>query len=138
MANVKPNFSGEWLLNRDDSTLSPGADGVRSAVWHIEHREPTFGIKAAFETDSDPIQWEFELLSDGQEVAAGEPGAAMASRLGWDEDALVVTMRIQRPDGEMSIAFRYELIDGGRRLRAGEQLRGTDHDQDNVWMFDRR
>jgi hypothetical protein len=47
-------------------------------------------------------------------------------------------MRITRPDGEMSIVFRHELIEGGRRLRAVEQLRGTDHDQDNVWVFDRR
>jgi hypothetical protein len=38
----------------------------------------------------------------------------------------------------MAISFRNELIDGGRRLRASETLRGTDHDQDNVWIFDRR
>lgn len=134
-AERKPDFSGEWILNRDASTLSPGADGVRSATWHIDHREPTFRHKASFQTAGDPIRWEYELRSDGHDAAAGNSGAATTSRLSWDGDALVVEMRI---GGEMTIVFRHELIDGGRRLRAAEQLRGTDHDQDNVWVFDRR
>jgi hypothetical protein len=32
---------------------------------------------------------------------------------------------------------RYELLDGGRRLRATEQIRGAGRDQDNVWEFAR-
>ena len=46
-------------------------------------------------------------------------------------------VRIQRPDGEMTISFRYELQDGGRRLRATEQVRGGGRDQDNLWVFER-
>jgi hypothetical protein len=38
----------------------------------------------------------------------------------------------------MTLSFRYELVDGGRRLRAVEQIRGAGRDQDNVWLFDRR
>jgi hypothetical protein len=132
----RPDFSGEWILNRDASTLSPGADGVRSATWHIDHREPAFRHKASFETASDPIQWEYELRSD--DAAGGDAEGSSASRLRWDGDALVVHMRVRHPGGEMTIVFRHELLDGGRRLRAAEQLRGTDHDQDNVWVFDRR
>jgi hypothetical protein len=37
-AQGKRDFSGEWLLNRQASTLSPGADGVQSGVVQIEHR----------------------------------------------------------------------------------------------------
>ena len=47
LAQEKPDFSGEWILNRQASTLSPGADAVQSGVWRIEHREPTFRHKAA-------------------------------------------------------------------------------------------
>ena len=57
--------------------------------------------------------------------------------LRWGGDALVATFRIQIPGGELMISFRYELLDGGRRLRAAEQLRGAGRDQDNVWMFER-
>ena len=38
----------------------------------------------------------------------------------------------------MTVAFRYELVDDGRRIRASEQVRGTSWDQDNVWIFERR
>ena len=137
-AQDRPDFSGEWILNRQASTLSPGADAMQSGVWRIEHREPTFRHTAAFVTASNPIEYEYELLSDGRESVATHPGGRTVSRLWWEEGALVVTMRTERSDGAMEIAFRYELLDAGQRLRATEQLRGTDHDQDNVWMFERR
>jgi putative acetyltransferase len=136
--SMKPDFSGEWILNREACTLSPGADAIRSAVWHIEHSDLTFRHKASFETSADPIQWQYELPTDAREVVAAHDGVTTTSSIRWDGDTLVVSMRIQRPDGEMSIVFRHELLDGGRRLHAAEQLRGTDHDQDNVWVFDRR
>ncbi len=133
-----PDFSGEWILNRTASALSPGADGVQSAVWHIEHREPTFHHKAAFATAGAPIEYEYELLSDGREVVSDQPGARTVSRLQWEGDALVCAFRTEQAGGAMEVSFRYELLDAGQRLRATEQLRGTDHDQDNVWMFERR
>jgi hypothetical protein len=76
LAQQKPDFSGEWILNRQASTLSPGADAVQSGVWRIEHREPTFRHTAAFQTRSNPLEYEYELLSDGREVVgtSREPG----------------------------------------------------------------
>ena len=135
---MKPDFSGEWILNREGSTLSPGADTVQSAVWHIEHREPSFRQKASFAMESGPRDYEFELQSDGPEEVFAAEDSTTACSLRWDGDALVVTFRTTRPDGEMTVSFRNELIDDGRRLRASEQLRGTAWDQDNVWLFDRR
>jgi hypothetical protein len=130
----KPNFSGEWILNREASTLSPGADGVQSFVWRIEHREPMLRHHATGVTGSNPIEYAYELQSDGPALAPDTDGASLR----WDEDTLVVMFRTKRPDRDMLIVFRYELVDAGRRLRATEQVRGTDHDQDNVWIFERR
>ena len=138
MTAAKPDFSGEWILNRQASTLSPGADAVQSAAWHIEHREPTFRHKAAFMTESNPIEYEYELLSDGREVVGTQQGARTVSSLRWEGNALVITFRTQLSDIETVISFQYELIDAGRRLQATEQVRRTDHDQDNIWMFERR
>ena len=138
VAQKRPDFSGEWTLNRQASTLSPGADAVQSGSLRIEHHEPTFRCKGAFVTNSRPFEYEYELPSDGREVVSTQRGVQTSSRLQWDGDALLVTMRTERPDGEQKISFRYDLIDAGRRLRAAEQVRGTDHDQDNVWIFERR
>ena len=138
LAQEKPDFSGEWILNRQASTLSPGADNVQSGVWQIEHRDPTFRHKAALVTKGNPIEYQYELVSDGRDVVGTQRGARTVSSLRWEGNALVITFRTQRTDSEMAVSFRCELLDAGRRLRATEQLRGTDHDQDNIWMFERR
>jgi len=116
----QPDFSGEWVLNKADSTLSPGADTVQSASWTIDHREPVFHHKGAFVFEGGPRDYEYEIPSE------------------WDGNVLVVTFQEPIPTGTMTVTFRYELIDDGRRIRASEQVRGTAWEQDNVWMFDRR
>jgi hypothetical protein len=122
---TRPDFSGEWILNRPACTLSPGADTTQSAVWHIEHREPSFRHKASIVMDDGPREFEYELQSDVPD-----------SGLQWDGDVLVVTFTQPLPEGDMTISFRHELIDEGRRLRASEQVRGVPWAQDNVWIFD--
>jgi hypothetical protein len=113
---------------------------VQSGVLRTDHREPIFRCKGAFAFvgESKPLEYEFELLSDGREVVSTQRGVQTASRLQWDRDALLVTWRTRHPDREMTISFRYDLVDVGRRVGATEQVRGTDHDQNNVWMFERR
>jgi hypothetical protein len=116
----KPDFSGEWTLNRDASALSPVvAPVVQSGFVKIEHREPVVSVHLSITMDGKPFDARFERRSE------------------WDGDALVFADRIPTPAGEMTIVFRYALQDGGRRLRAAEQLRAPDREQDNVWVFDR-
>jgi hypothetical protein len=124
---MKPDFSGEYLLNRDASTLSPlGAANVQTASLRINHAEPNFGCEGRFSfLNGETGQWAFELATDG--------GAEGESTIEWDGSALVVTMVTGGP----TITFRYEL-DGEGHLRLAERLRGSDHDQDNQWIFDRR
>ena len=133
----RPDFSGEWILNRDASTLSPGADGMKSGVWLIEHREPEVHVKASFVTAANPVEFEWTLRTDAGEIVNTHEGVTMASSLQWDGGDLIVRWRILRPEGEMTITFRYELSDDRRQLTAKEQVRGTDHDQDNTWVFQR-
>lgn len=124
---MKPDFSGDYVLNRDASTLSPiGAAKVQTARLRIHHNEPKFKCEGRFSfLNGETGQWTFELATDG----SPESG----STIRWHESALVVTMVTGGP----TIIFRYEFNDEGQ-LRLAEQFRGTDHDQDNVWIFERR
>jgi hypothetical protein len=136
-AQQKPDFTGEWTLNRQASTLSPGAAAVRSGAVRIEHREPMFRCRLSVVADGNPIEYAYELLSDGREVTGTQQGRSTVSSLRWDGDALVFTGGIKGPTGEVTMSFRYELEENGRRLRAVERLRGSGRDQDNVWIFER-
>jgi len=47
IAQQKPDFSGEWKLNRQASTLSPiVAPAAQSGSLRIEHHEPKFAAFA--------------------------------------------------------------------------------------------
>lgn len=138
-AQQRPDFSGEWTLNRQASTLSPGAAAVGSGVLRIDHREPLFRYGATLVTDGKPFEYGYELSTDGREVPGTQQGRQAVSSLKWEGNALVFTGRVQgTADSETKVVFRYELSDGNRRLRAVEQVRGPGRDQDNVWIFERR
>jgi hypothetical protein len=125
-------------LNRQASKLSPiVAPTVQSGALRMEHHEPSLKCQMTIVLDGKPFETKFELLSDGREVASTARGRQIVSRLRWDGDALVATWRVEGPDDEVTISFRYELQDDGRRLLAAEQLRGGGRDQDNVWVFER-
>jgi hypothetical protein len=137
IAQHKPDFSGEWQLNRQDSLLSPiVAPVAQSGTLRIEHKEPQFKCQMAIVLDGKPFDTKYELLTDGCETVGSQQGRRIVSSLRWEGDALVASWRIEIPNGEMTISFQYELQDGGRRLRASEQLRGGGRDQDNVWVFE--
>lgn len=138
IAQQKPNFSGEWKLNAQASTLSANvAAAAPSGVLRIEHHEPTVMVQQTLMLGGKPFETKFELRSDGREVTDTLRGRTIVSSLRWDGNALVATWRTKGPDSEVTISFRYELLDGGRRLRATERIRGGGRDQDNQWVFDR-
>ena len=139
-AQQKPDFSGEWTLNRQASSLSPAAAAMESGRVRIEHKEPMFRYSARLVANGNPIEYAFELTSDGREAMGTQQGRSSVSSLHWDGDGLVFDSTIEGPDPgrKITINFRYELTDEGRRLRAVEQLRGVGRDQDNVWIFDRQ
>jgi len=117
---MKPSFTGEWKLNVEASALSSTvAPVVQSGFVRIEHQEPRVAVHLSITMDGKPFDVRFERPSN------------------WDGDALAFTDRTATPNGELTISFRYELLDAGRRLRATEHLRGAGREQDNVWVFDR-
>lgn len=115
-----PDFSGQWTLNVEASALSPVvAPVVQRGFVNIEHREPSVTVHLSITMNGEPVDVRFERPSN------------------WDGNALVFTDTVGTPNGDLTISFRYELQNGGIRLRASEVLRGAGREQDNVWVFDR-
>jgi hypothetical protein len=136
-AEAKPDFSGEYVLNPHASTLGAGADAVRSAVLRIEHREPMVRCQATFAFDSKTFEYLLERVSDGREIIDQKEPTTVSS-LHWEGNALVFMDRTKGPDSELTMSWRYELLEGRRLLRAVEHIRGDGREQDNVWVFERR
>ena len=124
---MKPNFSGEYILNRSASVLGAAASSIATALLRIDHDEPRFRCSGRFATVADAFEFTFELFTDGREGSTGH----------WQEDALITEFRIGTPEAPAVMTWRYELSDAGRRLRATERICGGGRDQDNVWEFRR-
>ena len=134
----KPNLSGHWTLNREASALSPVvAPVVESGFVHFDHRDPQISVHLSITMSGKPVEYTFDRVTDGRELTWESPDGAGVSRAQWDGDVLVFSDTTPTPNGPMTIVFRYELQDDGRRLRAAEQLRGAGREMDNVWVFDR-
>ncbi len=139
VAQAKPNFSGEWVLNRPASTLPPPVANVESGVVHIEHREPDFHFRRIYVIAGTSRDAAFSIRTNGtEETQTGPQGFPTTSTLRWDGVALVLAMRIAGPGFIATNDVRYELLDGGRRLRATEAGRAPQGSHDAVWIYDRR
>jgi len=104
----------------------------------IEHREPDFHFSRTFIVNQQPMDAAFDIRTDGKDVARAEGPASSRSRMEWQGSALVLTALIATPRGEVSNIVRYELLDGGKTLRATEDLGGAAPAHHNIWIYDRR
>jgi hypothetical protein len=132
---VKPDFSGQYILDRAASLLGANAAAIETAVLRIEHHDPRFRCSARFASAADAIEFDFERFTDGRQ---GVVSAHEGSRCYWDEDALISEDRMGTPEAGVVMIWRYELTDDGRRLRASERIHGGGRDQNNVWEFTRQ
>jgi hypothetical protein len=138
-AQARPDFSGEWVLNSRESTLPPPVSNVERGVVRIDHREPAFSFHRRYVIGGTPREASYTGATDGKEfTGTGPQGVLSVSTLRWDGLALVLAMRIKGPGFEATNDVRYELLDGGRRLRATEQGRSPQGDHNAVWIYDRR
>jgi hypothetical protein len=135
---TRPDFSGEWALDRPASSLQGDMTAVESGTVRIQHREPSFAFTRTFVIKAQPIDTSFEIQTDGRELANVNRGLASKSRMEWQGNSLLLTVLIDGPRGTVSNVVRYELLDGGRTLRAVEDVGGAAPTHHNVWMFARR
>jgi hypothetical protein len=132
---VKPDYSGEFVLNRHASVLGPAARAIVTAQLRLTHADPRFSCSACFRSDESAVEFTFDRFTDGRVAAATEDET---SRCYWDADTLVSEDRFGTGATAVIMVWRYELFGDGRRLRATEQIRGGGRDQDNVWVFERQ
>ena len=137
-AQDKPDFSGEWVLNKAKSSLVKQLASIEKGTVHIEHEDPVFRFQRTFTFDGKDSSFGYELTTDGKEVVSDEGNSKLYSRLYWEGDALVFFTRIVAPAGEATNVVHYRVTGGGRELRAEEQFRAPELSYDNVWVLDKQ
>lgn len=138
-AQSKPDFSGDWSLNKEKSKLQlQQLSSMEKATVTVEHHEPLFKFRRTFTIEGKENSLSFELKTDGKEVERDEGARHLISRLTWEGDILVFATRIVAPQGEATNIVRYSLREGGRLLQAEEKFRGPVLSYDNLWVFEKQ
>ena len=132
---MKPDFSGEWILDRQASHLTGGASAIKTGVLRIDHRDPKCGFQISMSAGGASVEraWESSVSDEIPVDAVG-----LYNRLFWEGDALVSEFGSKGADETWIMSWRYELLESGQRLRAVEQMRGRGVDFDNTWIFEKR
>lgn len=131
----RPNFSGEWEMNRERTRLQIAMPD--STVFRIDHQEPKFKLSRTHVVKGKPDTFAIELTTDGKEVVGHETDETVYSRAYWEGQKLVFDSRIVRGDREATNVVKYSLSADGRVFTAEEKFRGPKLQYDNVWVFDK-
>ena len=132
---MKPDFSGEWVLDRLSSSLTGGASAMEDGVMRIDHRDPKCAFQISMSAGGQTVEraWETSVTDQTPSTAEG-----FYSRLFWEGDALAFECGSKGADDAWNMLWRYELLESGQRLRAVEQMRSRGGDFNNTWIFEKR
>jgi len=138
-AQERPNFTGDWTLDLQNSQLHEDYRALERGAVRIDHREPSFTFRRTFFVKGQPIEASYDVTTDGREHRSEGPrGGVTVATMHWEQVALVVRQRISDPRaGQLDNTVRYELLDNGKTLRATEDFTGGGRSHHNVWIFRR-
>ena len=109
--DTKPNFTGEWTLDREKSEMGeprPGGGGggggrgrgMGMGSFSITHDGNALGVKRKVEFQGEERTFESRLTTDGKEnVNEGFRGNSIKSKTHWEDTKLVTESVMETPNG---------------------------------------
>jgi hypothetical protein len=101
----KPNFSGNWTLDRTKSELGDagGGGGRRAGMFGslaIEHSANSLTLKRKINFQGEERTQEARYTTDGQEnINEGFRGNQVKSKTYWEESKLITESKMETPNG---------------------------------------
>jgi hypothetical protein len=90
-AQTKPNFSGEWKMNREKSKFADG--GPDAILIKIDHKEPALTEEWTLSTSEGDRSFKAKYTTDGKETEQEVMGRTAKTSAKWDGDALVIEFK---------------------------------------------
>lgn len=131
---MKPNFTGTWKFNPDKSDLQ--GSSPESSIFVIEHIEPLFHLERTHVFGGKSDTFSIALTTDIKPVTINQGGLETHSELYWEGDSLVFDSRFVYEVEEATDIVRYRLENAGQTFIAEDQLRSSQHNHDNLWVFE--
>ncbi|HEU0176209.1 MAG TPA: hypothetical protein VFV58_18245 [Blastocatellia bacterium] len=90
-AQTKPNFSGEWKMNREKSKFADS--GPNAVLIKIDHKEPALTEEWSMSTSDGELSFQAKYTTDGKEIEQEVMGRMAKTSAKWEGDALVIEFK---------------------------------------------
>jgi len=129
----KPNFTGRWRFNPEDSRLEIATPDA--VVFEIRHSEPSFRFERILTFGDRTDKFELELMVGTTSSPFSRGDATLHPSLKWKENKLEFMTRIEQGEEESTNLVVYGLEEDGELLVAEESFRGPRLSYKNRWVF---
>ena len=130
----RPDFSGNWRLDKEKSRLS--APAPDNALFYIDHSQDWFRIVRAHITDGEADMLLARAATDGDEIVQKWKDGNVAYRCRWDGSSLVLETRNRRRGQKSLAVVKLSLSPDGRTLTVEESIDGSKK-RENTWVLNR-
>jgi hypothetical protein len=110
-----PDFSGKWVLNKDQSTMRTRDGEKPDITLTIEQTGDTLKVKQESSIEFMNREYSYNVNGETQEVA-GRGGRMSKVTPKWEGDTLVVTTVREGQQGSMTSTERWQLSSDGKTL----------------------
>jgi len=122
-ALAKPNFTGEWKLNKAQSSFG-GLPAPAAYDLKISHQDPKLTLNTKMTTKEGPSDSDSTYTTDGQECSNQSRNKPIKSTLKWECDFLIIESKGQIGDDDtvVSIQDKWTLAADGKTLTIARRL----------------
>ncbi len=136
-AQERPDFSGVWRLDPEESSLGPLGD--REIIWIIDHQDPSIHVVVDVRDPDGSEEFSFQCTTDGRECAneLTQIDEVRTMTAVWQDAVLVMNQTSTSPRGEFEAVDRLRASHSGKRLVFERTLRDERGERDIVEVFQR-
>ena len=131
----RPDFSGNWLLDKEKSRLS--APAPDNALFYVDQSPDWFRIVRAHITDGEAGMLIARAATDGDEMVEKWQDGKIVHRCRWEGDRLVLETRNQKRGQKSLTVAKLSLSPDGKTLTLEESITGSGRKRENTWVLNR-
>lgn len=136
----KANFSGTWVFDAHKSKLTVPPPSAMTL--QIKQDNDTIAFDRSQTYGDQSFNWKLDAtVGNPQPIEDKAPGYTTASKLYWENSALVLEQTITAADGtKVNDLVKYSMMDNGNTLKAIEMqtTSGGKGANSNTWVYSRK
>jgi hypothetical protein len=136
-AQAKPNFSGEWGLDREKSDYGPQPVPMK-LTQTIVHEDPKLAITLAIEGPNGEYKGELKYTTDGKESSNEVLNNTVKATAKWDGDTLVIDSKSNFNGNDITLNDRWTLSADGKTLAIKRHFQGPQGAADQTIVLEKK